>query len=46
MVHPAPRIISAPVKNSNVVPATEPIDAIGVAIGAAIRVEKRQGKKR
>jgi hypothetical protein len=43
-VHPAPRIIKAPVKNSNDVPTTEPIDAIGKAIGAAINVENKQGK--
>lgn len=44
MVQPAPRIISAPVKNRSDVPTTERGDAIGTARGAASKVEKRQGK--
>lgn len=44
MVHPAPRIIRAPEKNSNEVPTTEPTEGIGETIGAAINVEKRHGK--
>jgi hypothetical protein len=39
-------MIRAPLKNSMEVPTTERGDAIGTARGAAIRVEKRQGKKR
>lgn len=46
MVQPAPRMIKAPVKNNAVVPITALGEAIGVAIGAAINVEKRQGKNR
>lgn len=46
MVHPAPRMMSAPAKNSAVVPITELGAAMGAAKGAAMRVEKRHGKKR
>lgn len=46
MVHPAPLITRAPVKNSAVVPITAEGAAIGVAIVAARRVLKRHGKKR
>jgi hypothetical protein len=46
MVHPAPRITRAPVKNKAAVPAAAAGDAIGVAIVAATRVLKRHGKNR
>ena len=46
MVHPAPRIMRAPLKKRNVVPMTDRGDAIGVARGAARRVENRHGKNR
>jgi hypothetical protein len=46
IVHPAPRIIRAPLKNKRDVPTTDRGDAIGVAMGAARRVEKRHGKYR
>lgn len=46
MEHPAPRMMSAPAKKSAVVPTTDPGDAMGAARGAAMRVEKRHGKKR
>jgi hypothetical protein len=36
----------APEKKRSEVPMTEPGDAIGIAIGAAMRVENRHGKKR
>jgi hypothetical protein len=39
-------MMMAPERNSSEVPITEPGDAIGAAMGAAINVEKRQGKKR
>lgn len=46
MVHPAPRITKAPVMNSAEYPRTDEMGAMGVAKGAARRVENRQGKKR
>ena len=46
IVQPAPRIMRAPLKKSSAVPTTESGDVMGVARGAARRVEKRHGKKR
>lgn len=46
IVHPAPRMINAPEKNNKDVLTTDPTEATGAAIGAAIKVEKRQGKNR
>lgn len=46
MVHPAPRMMMAPEKNSNVVPTTVKGLAIGMVMGAAMSVENMQGKKR
>lgn len=46
MVHPAPRITSAPVKNKAVVPMTALGAAIGVAMVAASKVLNMHGKKR
>ena len=46
MVQPAPRIMRAPLKKRREVPSTESGDVIGVASGAAKRVEKRHGKYR
>lgn len=43
---PAPRIMSAPLKNRNEVPTTDRGVAIGIAKGAARRVENKHGKKR
>ena len=46
MVQPAPLMISAPEKKRTEQPATERGLAMGAAMGAAIRVEKKHGKKR
>ncbi len=46
MVQPAPRMTRAPVRNRVVVVSTVESGAMGVAKGAARRVENRQGKKR
>ena len=46
MVHPAPRMIRAPLKKRSEVPTTDNGDAIGAARGAARSVENKQGKKR
>ena len=46
MVHPAPRITSAPVKKRAVVPATAEGAAIGAAMVAAMSVLNKHGKKR
>ena len=46
IVHPAPRMIRAPLKKRREVPTTERGEAIGMARGAARSVENRQGKKR
>ena len=46
MVHPALRIINAPKKNKTDVVITSQGVAIGIANGAASKVEKRQGKNR
>lgn len=46
MEQPAPRIMRAPLKKRRDVPRTERGEAIGTTIGAARRVEKRQGNKR
>lgn len=46
MVHPAPRMTSAPVKNRAVVPATAEGAAIGAAMVAAMSVLKMHGKNR
>jgi hypothetical protein len=39
-------MIRAPEKKRSEVPMTEPGVAMGIAIGAAMRVEKRHGKNR
>jgi hypothetical protein len=46
MVQPAPRMMSAPPRKRREVPTTDKGEAIGMAIGAAISVEKRHGKNR
>jgi hypothetical protein len=46
MVHPAPRMMRAPVKNRIDVVKTSRGEEMGVARGAARRVENRHGKKR
>lgn len=46
MVQPAPRMTTAPVRKSAVVPSTVDGETMGLERGAASRVLKRQGKKR
>lgn len=46
MVHPAPRMMRAPLKKSKEVPTTCNGETIGSVKGAAMSVEKRHGKKR
>jgi hypothetical protein len=46
IVQPAPRIINAPLKKRSDVVMTDRGDVIGMASGAANRVENRHGKKR
>lgn len=46
MVQPAPRMMRAPAKKSAEVLITVRGGVVGLARGAARRVEKRQGRKR